>query len=123
MSDCEGIPFCGVIPRSMQQTTQPLPSFSFDLRQAIAAVANADTKRTPNKPRTIINHPNHLHSRLKDTCGPESRFVWFGVIRPSRIAPARRRKATVKTGRKPTVTGTHNFPGSTYILDSTTLPY
>jgi hypothetical protein len=57
---------------------------------------------------------------LKDTCGPESRFFWFGVIRLSRIAPARRRKAAVKTGSKqPTVTGTLKFTGSTIIsIDS-----
>jgi hypothetical protein len=73
---CDGLPFYGVMLRSMQQTTQPLPSFRpSGLGQAIAAVTNSDTKKVPKQaPHHHINHPNHLHSRLKGTCGPESRF-------------------------------------------------
>ena len=70
---------------------------------------------TKQAPHHHINHPDHLHSRLKDTCGLWAgiQILWFGVIRLSRIAPARRRKATVKTGRKPTITSTYILPDST----------
>ena len=112
--DCEGIPFCGVILRSMQQTTQPLPSFRpSGLRQAIAAVTNSDTKKFPNKPHPPHKPPKPSTQQIERHLWAGIQIFWFGVIRLSRIAPARRRKATVKTGSKPTVTGTHTLPGST----------
>jgi hypothetical protein len=79
-------------------------SMDFDQQQQPPQPRPTKVHQTSNAP--LLNYPKKIQ------------IFWFGfgVVHLSRIAPARRRKAAVKTGSKLTVTSTHTLPDSTIFI-------